>query len=96
MSSKAQGKQAQPTQDKQKLQKISKTVVPKLTASQKYDYVKINNLRSAAFKELVNIIENINVERGKISLVLDPSIIGPLALIMPLSTLKVCKKVVTI
>lgn len=74
---------AKKPEEKSKIPKPVKTVVPKLQGGSP----KLNLIRKAAYEELINLIgDSIN---GLKTLVLDPSIIGTLALIMSLTSLKV-------
>lgn len=71
-------------EEKSKIPKPVKTVVPKLRGGS--GSPKLNLIRKAAYEELINLIgDSIS---GLKTLVLDPSIIGTLALIMSLTSLK--------
>jgi hypothetical protein len=67
--------------------KVKKSVVPRLKTS----CVPIVNLRNAATDELQNILSSVKKKSSSstFTLVLDPSIVGPLTLIVPFSALKV-------
>jgi hypothetical protein len=67
--------------------KVKKSVVPRLKTS----CVPIVNLRNAATDELQNILSLVKKKSSSstFTLVLDPSIVGPLTLIVPFSALKV-------
>jgi hypothetical protein len=67
--------------------KVKKSVVPRLKSS----CVPIVNLRNVATDELQNILSSVKKKSSSstFTLVLDPSIVGPLTLIVPFSALKV-------
>ena len=67
--------------------KVKKSVVPRLKSS----CIPIINLRNVAKEELQTILDNVKKKSSSsnFTLVLDPSVVGPLTLIVPFSTLKV-------